>query len=107
MAGNRSKLQNCIGRKGRIVSMVVQAVFICGFLVAGAILLATNNRRPKQQIHLPKMGKDDQVLLGAVVSGSLSPLMIATFYQEVRAVIQVIKEDTVIPAKPAGTVEAE
>lgn len=87
--------------------MVVQAVFICGFLVAGAILLATNSRRPKQQIHLPKMGKDDQVLLGAVVSGSLSPLMIATFYQEVRAVIQVIKEDTVIPAKPAGTVEAE
>ena len=87
--------------------MVVQAVFICGFLVEGAILLATNSRRPKQQIHLPKMGKDDQVLLGAVVSGSLSPLMIATFYQEVRAVIQVIKEDTVIPAKPAGTVEAD
>jgi len=107
MAGNRSKLQNCIGRKGRIVSMVVQAVFICGFLVAGAILLATNSRRPKQQIHLPKMGKDDQVLLGAVVSGSLSPLMIATFYQEVRAVIQVIKEDTVIPTKPSGTVEAD
>lgn len=87
--------------------MVVQAVFICGFLVAGAILLAANSRRPKQQIHLPKMGKDDQVLLGAVVSSSLSPLMIATFYQEVRAVIRVIKENTVIPAKPTGTLESE
>lgn len=51
--------------------MVAQAFFICGFLVAGAILLATNSRRPKQQIHFPKMSKDDQALLGAVVSGSL------------------------------------
>ena len=83
--------------------MVAQAFFICGFLVAGAIWLATNSRRTSQQAHLPKMNKNDQVLLGALVTGHLESYVLITAYMEVRAVIQVIKADTVIPAKPTGT----